>query len=252
MLFDDTVNNLQGSVGLAGSGNRGFELYAPPKTGTGSQKFMERDASANLVFTPSSGEQSRLTHNNIWQLGEKGLHNGSDLWGSSATRVGLNVNGNNGSMVQGSTSTALNILGYTGSGSPVWFNFKKNGTTVGSITSTSGGVAFNTSSDAKMKDNIKDAAGPLAAVNSLEPKTYNFKGSKEQECGLIAQDIRDNGHFGQGMVGEIPVGIEDGEEEPETVLALDYSRFVPHLIGAVKELSAQISALQTRIDALET
>ena len=126
-------------------------------------------------------------------------------------------------------------------------------------------VDWTVGSDKRDKTDITPFNHGLSWINKLEPVTYRWDnrdnyengipdGSKKQpklNVGLLAQD-------------ELEVEKEHGfGDTPDTMLVTDlspdgnkygmqYSKLVPILINAVKELSAQNEALVARITVLES
>jgi hypothetical protein len=112
--------------------------------------------------------------------------------------------------------------------------FRKAGSDVGSISVTTTATAFNTSSDYRLKQNVEPMVGGLAKLNSLAPKTFEFKAEPNVKVdGFIAHEV-------QAVVPQAVNGEKDGEE----MQGLDHSKLVPVLVAAVQELSAKVEALE--------
>ena len=123
-------------------------------------------------------------------------------------------------------------------------------TTIGTITHTSSAVAYNTSSDARLKENIQDVSNIRGMVDLLRPRTFQFvrDDDKEMHVGFIAQEVREN--FPQYVAGK---------ETDTDYLGMDYGKMSPFAISACKDLyaitdvqSERIAALQAKNDALES
>lgn len=109
-----------------------------------------------------------------------------------------------------------------------------NGDGVGSVAGNGGGVDYNTTSDRRVKEDIRDLSGALEIVAGLRPITYRGLGSDQssrRSHGLVAQEV-------QNVLPELVSENENG------MLSLDYGRFIPALIGAIKELKERIEALE--------
>jgi hypothetical protein len=115
--------------------------------------------------------------------------------------------------------------------------FYRDGSSVGSITLSSGSTAYNTSSDARLKD-ITGSARGLEVINKLNPVAYNWKEDGRADEGLIAQEVSDI----------VPNAVSGTEEE---MYSMDYSKLVVHLVAGMKEQQTIIDDLKTRIEALE-
>ena len=239
--FSDTGNGHEATIGFAGNTANVFKIEAENQAGTGQYAIIEKDSSGNLIFRDASNHsQSRLTTNNIWQLGYTGAHNGTDLVNGNDT--GFQVNGSIGQAVVGSTHATAMKIASTGQTSPTMIHFYKNGSTTGTIkVSSSGTTAYNTTSDLRVKTDIEDISNGLKRVCSLSPKSFKLlSGDGSTKMGLIAQDIDDNIHYGPAYVSK----DDPTPEDPDPLMSLDYSNFVPDLIAAVKELSTRINELE--------
>jgi hypothetical protein len=116
-------------------------------------------------------------------------------------------------------------------------DFRTAGGTIASITMGNSGVAYNTSSDARLKD-ITGSARGLEVINELNPVSYNWKADGKADEGLIAQEVMDI----------VPNAVSGSEEE---MYSMDYSKLVVHLVAGMKEQQTIIDDLKTRIETLE-
>ena len=119
--------------------------------------------------------------------------------------------------------------------------------TAGSITQTQSAVAFNTSSDYRLKENVVDMTGAIARVKQLAPKRFNFIEDADNTVdGFLA-------HEAQTVVPEAITGTHnelDADDNP-VYQGIDQSKLVPLLTGALKEAIAKIETLETKVAALE-
>jgi ribosomal protein L21 len=105
----------------------------------------------------------------------------------------------------------------------------------------SGGLLYRSTSSARYKNTITDAAHGLAEVLKLRPVTY--KGNNDGDTvfgGLIAEEVHDAG------LTEFVQYNNDGEPD-----ALAYGNMVSLAFKAIQELSAQVTTLQAEINALK-
>lgn len=116
-------------------------------------------------------------------------------------------------------------------------NFRKDSSTVGSISVTSSATTYNTSSDARLKDVTGEARG-LEVINELNPVAYNWKADGKADEGLIAQEVQEI----------VPNAVSGSEEEH---YQMDYSKLVVHLVKAVQELEQQATELKKEIANLK-
>jgi Chaperone of endosialidase len=90
------------------------------------------------------------------------------------------------------------------------------------VSSAVSATAFNTVSDERLKANIQPLTGALSTVCQLQGVHYTMGG--QAQIGLLAQQV-------QSVVPEAVSASGDG------YLAVDYSRLVPLLIEAIKEIA---------------
>ena len=116
---------------------------------------------------------------------------------------------------------------------------------------------YESGSDRRRKTNIEDITEALATVKQLTGKKFNIinrqgdldpiKGTKKQ-FGLIAQECKD-------IIPEV-VNFHPDEDTPNengwaSAYGLSYGNLTPLLINAIKELSAEVETLKTKVAELE-
>jgi hypothetical protein len=103
--------------------------------------------------------------------------------------------------------------------------------------------AYRIGSDSRLKENVEDAslAECTRLVLAIRPKTYVLKDTGKEQLGYVAQNWQQETQpaYRNSIVGEAL-----GEEQ---MLALDYSRVVPILHGALLSALARIEALESRL-----
>ena len=108
----------------------------------------------------------------------------------------------------------------------------------GSITVAGGGVAFNTTSDERLKEHIRPSAKGLGEVMKIQVSDYNYKASPgREETGFIAQQLN------TVFPNAVTPGGEDPAKNPWTV---DYARVTPVLVKAIQEQQAEIGSLKAQ------
>lgn len=112
----------------------------------------------------------------------------------------------------------------------------------------SGGTAWASHSDSRMKKNIIPIKYGLAEILQLEPKNYDMnEDESDDSCrvGFIAQDV----------LSIIPECVHGNGAEPDGKYSLIYQDFIPMYAKAIQELKAEkdaeIQSLLARIEALE-
>ena len=123
------------------------------------------------------------------------------------------------------------------------FYLNPSGTTslAGSISQNSGAINYNTTSDYRLKENVVEMTGAVDRVKQLKPSRFNWIAFPNTTVdGFLA-------HEAQTVVPEAVSGDKDqvdenGQIQPQ---GLDQSKLVPLLVGAIKELTARIEALES-------
>ena len=106
---------------------------------------------------------------------------------------------------------------------------------VGSITSTVSGTAYNTSSDARLKENIADARDAGAKVDAIQVRQFDWKADgSHQDYGMIAQELV-----------EVAPEAVTGEPDSEEMMGVDYSKLVPMLIKEIQTLRSRVADLES-------
>jgi hypothetical protein len=118
----------------------------------------------------------------------------------------------------------------------IYFNNTSN-STVGGIVINSGSVAYNTTSDYRLKENIQPMTGALEKVAQLKPCTYTWKATGEQTQGFIAHELAEV--VPDAVSGEKDAVNEDGSIKPQ---GIDTSFLVATLTAAIQELKAEFDA----------
>jgi hypothetical protein len=178
---------------------------------------------------------------------------GNVLIGTSSNRPDeINDNGiaihNSGKQYQFSTSDFA-VLKSSSTGTKIFFRYGTSGsqnTQIGSISyPTTSSVAYNTTSDYRLKENVVDMTGALDRVEQLQPKRFNFIQDPEITFdGFLAHEV-------QSIIPEAITGEKDAvddEGNPE-YQGIDQSKIVPLLVGAIKELKAEIETLKSQINS---
>ena len=114
-----------------------------------------------------------------------------------------------------------------------------------SITNAYVKVAWTVTSDARDKTSIESVTHGLSFVKQLNPVSYRWKTSREDETqignrryGFLAQEV-------MALEGDDPVIIDN--EQPDH-LKYQGESLVPVLVNAIKELKAEVDALKAQIN----
>jgi len=141
------------------------------------------------------------------------------------------------------------VINDTGSAvSVAYAYFSRSATTKGSITYNSGSnlVAYNTSSDYRLKENIVDLPNGLDAVLQLKPRQFDWKENGNTTTGFIAHELAEVcPHAVTGTKDEVD---KDGKPVYQGV---DTSFLVATLTAAIQEQQTIINDLKARVETLE-
>jgi endosialidase-like protein len=123
-----------------------------------------------------------------------------------------------------------------GTGTAIYF--RRNGAQRGSITVSDTATTYNTSSDRRLKDNIRPAPEAGDKIDAIEVVSHDWRdGGDSVAFGLIAQDL----------YAIAPLAVKPGDDGPEVVeqWQVDHSKLVPMLIREVQSLRARVAAIET-------
>ena len=129
-----------------------------------------------------------------------------------------------------------------------FISFQRNdGGTRGSITAnTNVGVAYNTTSDYRLKENIVAISDGITRLKTLKPSRFNWKEDTSITVdGFLAHEVT--------AVPEAITGTKDEVDENDKPVyqSIDQSKLVPLLTAALQEAVAKIEVLETKVAALE-
>ena len=114
----------------------------------------------------------------------------------------------------------------------------------GTIQFNTNSVAYNTTSDYRLKENVVEMTGALNRVSQLKPSRFNFIGDIDTTVdGFLAHEVQEI--VPEAISGEKDEVDEEGNPEYQ---GIDQSKLVPLLVGAIQELKAEIELLKTEIN----
>jgi hypothetical protein len=127
-----------------------------------------------------------------------------------------------------------------------YMKFMNSASEIGSISMLSGSmIAFNNTSDYRLKQDIQPLTDSLERLMKLKPKNYRFiADAQDESCcncyfdGFLAHEVSDI----------IPMAVTGVKDDPDNFQQLDYSKFTPLLTGAVQELNEKVEKQQILID----
>lgn len=215
MTFYDDTNDVTRSFGWDDSAGQ-FVLEA------------DDDTEYAVVY---NGPTQTLTGDWTWSSGSVTVGTLSGLNMTTATGVGC-VAGTEQFAARRTDAPALD-LARTGSDGAIQ-RFYRNSSSVGNISVTTSATAYNTSSDYRLKENLRSISDALGLIGSVPVYLVDFIGTGDTDIpAFIAHEL-------QAVVPNAVTGEKDADE----MQSVDHSKLVPILWQAVKDLAARVDALE--------
>jgi hypothetical protein len=136
----------------------------------------------------------------------------------------------------------------TGANGTALCYFQTASAELGKIRINGAGVAYDTTSDYRLKENLEPITDATTRVQALKPWRFNFISHPEVTVdGFLA-------HEAQEVVPEAVGGAKDEVDADGNPVyqGIDQSKLVPLLTAALQEAVAEIKALKDRVTALES
>jgi len=96
---------------------------------------------------------------------------------------------------------------------------------------------FNTTSDYRVKDNIKPLNSSFT-VDNLNPVIYNIKDTNQTQTGFIAHQLQEEYPF-------LVNGVKDGE----TMQSINYQGLIAILVKEIQDLKKEVKILKEKIES---
>lgn len=166
--------------------------------------------------------------------GQNGTNGTNGTNGSPGAQGTMGQNGTNGTNGTNGSPGAQGTQGSAGPGANQDLN-TYNSVTFSTVTAGS----FNATSSIAYKMNVTPIEDAIDLIKNLNGVIYDRKdGHKSREHGVIAEDV--------ARVLPSVVGYKNGKPD-----SIDYSRFTPVLIEAIKALSDKVDDLKNELKALK-
>ena len=207
----------------------------------------------SMRFVTNSSEGMRIASDGDVLIGTySAIHSGGEK---------LAVNG-------ASSSLPILTLGVTHTSVFGGVKFRNGNGEIGSVTYNASGVAYNTSSDYRLKENETPITDGITRLKTLKPYRFNFKTDPDETVdGFFAHEV--SNVVPEAISGtkdamhpevlytaddELPEGKEIGDVKEETKInpqGIDQAKLVPLLTKALQEAITKIETLETKVTALE-
>jgi hypothetical protein len=208
-----TICNIRGVTDTASTSGR-LEFWTAASSSNAVVRMTIDDA-GNVVQGNSGNHSWTAINNTLFSAGGIGVTSNSD-WGLQ---------------MAGSTTERIRFFSSAG-----------GSTTVGNISVITTGTTYSTTSDRRLKKDIKPITNGTDKLMAMNPVTHGWKADPEADAvhGFIAQEMMD-------IVPEAVSGDPEGEE----MMSMDYGRITPVIVAALQDALKEIKELKTRINELE-
>lgn len=202
-------------------------------------------AADTIAFAEGGAEAMRIDSSGNVQIGKTSnstLSAGVNL-GSLPNFIASTASPSDGPYMQISNIAASVANGFR----YISFRVGSSGNEAGSIsTNGSSTVSYVTSSDYRLKENVKPMVGALDVISKLNPVTYTWKIDGSDGQGFIAHEL-------QEVVPDAVTGKKDAVDEKGNIKpqGVDTSFLVATLTAAIQEQQTIINDLKARIETLE-
>ena len=193
-------------------------------------------------------EHMRLTHRGQLCFNTTSPHSNSTMLhvesGTSSTATPcVYFADTDGSVEGGSTILELAFYNDDSFSSSNYIYFSDEGGTQGEIRGTGDGtVTYDTTSDERLKDNIRDTDSKWDMINSMQVRDFEWKRSGNTNTAFIAQELH----------SVYPEAAYEGGEDPKTdPWSVNYGRLTPILTKALQEAMARIESLEAEVNKLK-
>jgi hypothetical protein len=165
-----------------------------------------------FTFATNDTERMRITSGGNVCIGSSSASGRLHIEDSGAGNTGLWINNN--------------TFGH------LFQRFSYQGSVVGSISYNGSNTVYATTSDYRLKEDLRDFNG-LSLVNNIDVYDYKWKSSDSRSYGVMAHEL-------QNVLPDAVIGEKDGED----MQGVDYSKIVPVLVKAIQELTAKVEQLE--------
>lgn len=205
--------------------HEGTNVYVENSVGGGNFNIVQVGA-GNITYTTNGSERMRITSGGDVLVGLTAIPATiGDTTGFVAKSTGTIH-----AVVSGDVSAVFSRKASDGS----TILFRRDTTTVGSISVTTAMTSYNVTSDYRLKEDLKPING-LDIVNKIKVYDYKWKADNSRMDGVLAHEL-------QEVLPYAVTGVKDGEQMQQ----VDYSKIVPVLIQSIKELKSKIETLENK------
>jgi len=199
----------------------------------GNEDIYLQTTNGNVLFTDKGATTERMR---VDSSGNLLVGKTSDTYNTAGSVI--RASGMIRATVSGDAAAQFNRLTSDGT----LLNFSRSGSTVGSVSVTTTGTTYNTTSDIRLKTDIAPIADATDKLMSMNAVSHKWKAEPDADAvvGFIAQE----------MAEIVPEAVSKGEGEDD-MWSMDYGRITPVLVAALQDAHKKIEQLEQRIAEME-
>lgn len=188
---------------------------------------------------------TRVTASNVLNVGNINTTNASILAAFGA------LGSNRAAWLSTSAVTPIAVAAFHNTvtaGDSTFADFRTENTTAGTVRGSisynraGGVVAYNTTSDRRLKKNIVDAPSAGNSVDKIRVRSFDWKenGHDHVPYGFVAQELY------EVAPQAVTKGDSKGGETPEIAWQVDNAKLVPMLVKEIQDLRKRVAELEAR------
>jgi len=224
------------NMGLSGLGTITFMrgLYVSQPTISGGGTVGQFDGIYMDDLSNSTGSV-----NAIYIAGDDRIFMAGGQFVISAPLSAINTNGRINVKFDQTTQYGVDIMNtnVTSTGYMLQF-FNSGATQQGSVQqANSTTVAFNTTSDRRLKENVRRLSDSGKIVDGMKPRLYDWRWGGKNYHGFVAQEL----------IEVFPEAVSKGDDDPEKITqpwAVDPSKVVAVLVAEIQDLRRRVATLE--------
>lgn len=208
------------------------ENFVYNKTGANGTYYQQRSGSHSWHSAPVGTAGATATITNLASLDSTGfsIFGGAPSGNITGTYVGTDY-------IFQTASNGSAIIANRASSDGTIVQFRRDNTTVGTISVTTTATAYNTSSDIRLKKDIVSAPSAGSKIDLMQVRSFKWR---------INDQVVEHGFIAQELAQVVPDAVSQGDTGTEIVdvWGVDYSKLVPMLVKEIQELRARVAALE--------
>jgi hypothetical protein len=184
-------------------------------------------AGSSLGFGTDATERARITSG------------GDFCFNTTATTIATITQN---ALVARITNGSLLVHHENGNSGSDFAGFGYNGSTIGTISqSSTTTVAYNTSSDYRLKNNPQPLTGSGAFIDALQPKIWNWKTDGSKGVGFIAHEVQ---AVSPGSVTGVKDAVDEDGKPIIQMMEYGSAEFIANIVAELQSLRARVAQLE--------